>query len=115
MHEFKYERLHGKEQSKYIFRYKITAFEATITTYSAILELMIEFNDYRSRKQIKYCELLGNKFIQACRSIIWPHLKCCVLVSSSQKKRDRNQDWKMLGEKQHGYTMAWNNLSIRMS
>lgn len=54
MHEFKYERIHGKEQSKYIFGYKITAFEATITTYSAILELMIEFNDYRSRKQIKY-------------------------------------------------------------
>lgn len=87
MHEFKHSRIHGKEQSKHIFMYKITAFESTITTYRAILELMTEFNDHRSRKQIKYWELQRNKFMQACKSMIWPHLKCCVLVSSSQKQR----------------------------
>lgn len=87
MHEFKHERMCGKEQSKHTVMYKTTAFEPTITTYRAILELMTEFNDHRSRKQTKDWEFLGNKFMQACKSMIWPHLKCSVLVSSSQKMR----------------------------
>lgn len=90
MHEFKHERMREKEQSKHIVLYKITAFEPTTTTYRATLELMTEFNDHRSRKQTKDWELLGNKFMQACKSMIWPHLKCCVLVSSSQKMRQES-------------------------
>lgn len=103
----------GKTQSRHTFMYKISAFEPTITTWRAILGLVTDsslgFNTHRrSGKQIKYWELLGNKLTQSCKSMIWPHLNCHVLVSSSQKKRYRNQDCKKFWEKQRGCTMVWN-------